>query len=80
MSVPTWVTFGLMPLALASLTSCAVQRVSESFERSELQGQTAHQYNKFLENQQPEQVRDTVVFTSKPWVSTQPLVLSLIHI
>ena len=74
MSVPTWVTFGLMPLALASLTSCAVQRVSESFERSELQGQTAHQYNKFLENQQPEQVRDTVVFTSKPWVSTQPLV------
>lgn len=74
MSVPTWVTFGLMPLALASLTSCAVQRVSESFERSELQGQTAHQYNKFLQNQQPEQVRDTVVFTSKPWVSTQPLV------
>lgn len=73
MSIPTWVTFGLMPLALASLTSCAVQRVGESFERSELQGQTAHQYNKFLQNQQHEQVRDTVVFTSKPWVSTQPL-------
>lgn len=51
-----------------------MQRVNESFDRAEFQGRTAGQYTKFLQNQQPQQNRDTVVFSNKPWVSTEPLV------
>ncbi len=69
-----WAHCALAPIALALLSSCAVQRVNESFDRAEFQGRTAGQYNKFLQNQQPQQNRDTVVFSSKPWVSTEPLV------
>ena len=66
-----WAHWALTPIALALLSSCAVQRVNESFDRAEFQGRTASQYNKFLQNQQN---RDTVVFSNKPWVSTEPLV------
>lgn len=69
-----WAHWALTPIALALLSSCAVQRVNESFDRAEFQGRTASQYNKFLQNQQPQQNRDTVVFSNKPWVSTEPLV------
>lgn len=69
-----WAHWALTPIALALLSSCAVQRVNESFDRAEFQGRTASQYNKFLQNQQPQQSRDTVVFSNKPWVSTEPLV------
>ncbi|MBF8791618.1 PilN family type IVB pilus formation outer membrane protein [Pseudomonas monteilii] len=69
-----WVRWALTPIALALLSSCAVQRVNESFDRAEFQGRTAGQYTKFLQNQQPQQNRDTVVFSNKPWVSTEPLV------
>ncbi|AIN57081.1 PilN family type IVB pilus formation outer membrane protein [Pseudomonas juntendi] len=70
----SWVRWALTPIALALLSSCAVQRVNESFDRAEFQGRTAGQYTKFLQNQQPQQNRDTVVFSNKPWVSTEPLV------
>jgi len=69
-----WARWALTPIALAMLSSCAVQRVNESFDRAELDGRTASQYAKFLQNQQPQQNRDTVVFSNKPWVSTEPLV------
>lgn len=69
-----WAHWALTPIALALLSSCAVQRVNESFNRAEFQGRTASQYNKFLQNQQPQLSRDTVVFSNKPWVSTEPLV------
>ncbi|HDS1770235.1 MULTISPECIES: PilN family type IVB pilus formation outer membrane protein [Pseudomonas] len=69
-----WVRWALTPIALALLSSCAVQRVNESFDRAEFQGRTAGQYTKFLQNQQPQQNRDTVVFSNKLWVSTEPLV------
>jgi type IVB pilus formation R64 PilN family outer membrane protein len=69
-----WGRWALTPIALALVSSCAVQRVNESFDRAELQGRTAGQYNKFLQNQQPQQNRDTVVFSNRPWVSTEPLV------
>ena len=69
-----WVRWALTPIAFALLSSCAVQRVNESFDRAEFQGRTAGQYTKFLQNQQPQQNRDTVVFSNKPWVSTEPLV------
>lgn len=69
-----WAHWALTPIALALLSSCAVQRVNESFHRAEFQGRTASQYNKFLQNHQPQQNRDTVVFSNKPWVSTEPLV------
>ncbi len=69
-----WAHWALTPIALALLSSCAVQRVNESFDRAEFQGRTASQYNKFLQNHQPQQNRDTVVFSNKPWVSTEPLV------
>ena len=70
----SWVRWALTPIALALLSSCAVQRVNESFDRAEFQGRTAGQYTKFLQNQQPQQNRDTVVFSNKLWVSTEPLV------
>lgn len=73
MTVSPWIRWALTPLALAMLTSCAVQRVDDSFDRAEYQGQAAGQYTKYLQNQQHQQARDTVVFSSKPWVSTQPL-------
>lgn len=69
-----WARWTLPPIALALVSGCAMQRVNESFDRAELQGRTAGQYAKFLQNQQPQQNRDTVVFSSKPWVSTEPLV------
>lgn len=69
-----WVRWALSPIAFALLSSCAVQRVNESFDRAEFQGRAADQYTKFLQNQQPQQNRDTVVFSNKPWVSTEPLV------
>ncbi|MDU9404904.1 PilN family type IVB pilus formation outer membrane protein [Pseudomonas sp. zfem004] len=69
-----WARWALTPIAVAMLSSCAVQRVNESFDRAELDGRTASQYAKFLQNQQPQQNRDTVVFSNKPWVSTEPLV------
>lgn len=69
-----WIRWALTPVASALLSSCAVQRVNESFDRAEFQGRTAGQYTKFLQNQQPQQNRDTVVFSNKPWVSTEPLV------
>lgn len=74
MTVSPWVRWALTPLTVAILAGCAVQRVNESFDRADLQGRTAGQYNKYLQNQQPQQARDTVVFSNKPWVSTQPLV------
>lgn len=74
MTKTAWVRWALTPIAMAMLTSCALQRVNESFDRSEYQGRTAEQYNKYLRNQQPQQARETVVFSNKPWVSTQPLV------
>ncbi len=69
-----WTRTALTMVALAQVSSCAVQRVNESFDRAEQQGRTATQYAKFLQNQQPQQNRDTVVFSHKPWVSTEPLV------
>lgn len=74
MNKSPWARWALTPIALALVSSCAVQRVNESFDRAEFQGRTAGQYNKFLQNQQPQQSRDTVVFSNRPWVSTEPLV------
>lgn len=74
MTKSAWTRWALTPIAMVMLTSCALQRVNESFDRSEYQGRTAGQYNKYLQNQQPQQARETVVFSNKPWVSTQPLV------
>lgn len=57
------------------LASCSsVQRIDEAAGRATLQGQEASSYATVLRNQQAEPKRDTVVFSDKPWVSTQPLV------
>lgn len=57
------------------LASCSsVQRIDEAAGRATLQGQEASSYAAVLRNQQAEPKRDTVVFSDKPWVSTQPLV------
>ncbi|WP_252090660.1 PilN family type IVB pilus formation outer membrane protein [Pseudomonas sp. MWU13-3659] len=69
-----WARWALTPMALALVSSCALQRVNESFDRAEFDGRSASQYTKFLQNQQPQLNRDTVVFSNKPWVSTEPLV------
>ncbi|MBC2658116.1 PilN family type IVB pilus formation outer membrane protein [Pseudomonas sp. MSSRFD41] len=61
-------------VTLPLISSCAVQRVNDSASRAENEASTARQYNGYLQNQQPEPARDTVIFSEKPWVSTQPLV------
>lgn len=68
------VSLGRGPCDLTLISSCAVQRVNDSASRAENEASTARQYNGYLQNQQPEPARDTVIFSEKPWVSTQPLV------
>ncbi|MDR6680237.1 PilN family type IVB pilus formation outer membrane protein [Pseudomonas oryzihabitans] len=67
--------FRLLGLAAALLVaSCSLQRVDESAQRAENDAATASQYAAQLRNQQPVPRRETVVFSDKPWVSTQPVV------
>lgn len=56
------------------LASCSVQRVDESAQRAENDAAMASQYAALLRNQQQQPKRETVVFSDKPWVSTQPVV------
>ncbi len=69
----TWAHLALLPFALLLLTSCSLQRVDESASRAERDDDTARQYAALLRNQRAEPARDTVIFSDKPWVSTQPL-------
>lgn len=69
-----------LPLRLSALAaalllaSCSVQRVDESAQRAENDAAMASQYAALLRNQQQQPKRETVVFSDKPWVSTQPVV------
>jgi type IVB pilus formation R64 PilN family outer membrane protein len=63
-----------MVIALLLCTSCSLQRVTESSAQAERDGAEASQYAAIARNQQPEPQRETVVFSNKPWVSTQPVV------
>ncbi|MGP0148056.1 PilN family type IVB pilus formation outer membrane protein [Pseudomonas oryzihabitans] len=56
------------------LASCSAQRVDESAQRAESDAAMASQYAAMLRNQQQAPKRETVVFSDKPWVSTQPVV------
>ncbi|KTT64078.1 secretin [Pseudomonas oryzihabitans] len=56
------------------LASCSAQRVDESAQRAENDAAMASQYAALLRNQQQQPKRETVVFSDKPWVSTQPVV------
>ncbi|WP_288501782.1 PilN family type IVB pilus formation outer membrane protein, partial [uncultured Pseudomonas sp.] len=56
------------------LASCSVQRVDESAQRADNDAAMASQYAAVLRNQQQQPKRETVVFSDKPWVSTQPVV------
>jgi len=56
------------------LASCSVQRVDESAQRAENDAAMVSQYAALLRNQQQQPKRETVVFSDKPWVSTQPVV------
>lgn len=65
----------LSALAVALLlASCSAQRVDESAQRAESDAAMASQYAAMLRNQQQAPKRETVVFSDKPWVSTQPVV------
>ncbi|OLU25490.1 type IVB pilus formation outer membrane protein, R64 PilN family [Pseudomonas sp. PA15(2017)] len=64
----------ILPFALVMMSSCTLQRVDESVDRAERAGATARQYASVLRNQRAETARETVIFSEKPWVSTQPLV------
>ncbi|WAJ37248.1 PilN family type IVB pilus formation outer membrane protein [Pseudomonas sp. GOM7] len=69
-----WVHLATLPALLVLLSSCSLQRVEESIGRTEQTGETARQYTALLRNQRAEPSRETVVFSDKPWVSTQPLI------
>ncbi len=74
MAARLWIRGAALSLIVALISACAVQRVNESASRAESDAATASQYSRFLRNQQQEPARDTVVFSDKPWVSTQPMV------
>ncbi len=52
-------------LAVACAAGCTLQRINESMARTQSETDTASQYTASK--------RDTVVFSKKPWVSTQPI-------
>ncbi|MFC2973871.1 PilN family type IVB pilus formation outer membrane protein [Azotobacter bryophylli] len=60
-------------LAVACAAGCTMQRINESMARTQSETDTASQYTAYLRNQQQEPKRNTVVFSKKPWVSTQPI-------
>lgn len=64
----------LLAIAVLLVSCSSVQRVDEAAGCATLQGQEASSYTAVLRNQQAEPKRDTVLFSDKPWVSTQPLV------
>lgn len=66
--------FKLSGIALAVMffTACSVQRVNESAERADKTGAEAAGLAESL-RKRSEQKRPTVVFSDKPWVSTQPV-------
>ncbi|WP_295460786.1 PilN family type IVB pilus formation outer membrane protein [uncultured Pseudomonas sp.] len=55
------------------LSSCSLHRIDESAQRAENDAAMAGQYTAMLRNQQQMPKRETVVFSDKPWVSTQPV-------
>ncbi|QQX57542.1 PilN family type IVB pilus formation outer membrane protein [Pseudomonas chlororaphis] len=61
-------------LLAVSLSSCSLKRVDESFHRSEATAGSASDIAANLRNTQAEPKRDTVVFSDRPWVNTQPIV------
>lgn len=69
-----WVHLAILPVSLLWLSSCSLQRVDDSISRTEQTSETARQYTALLRNQRAEPARETVVFSDKPWVSTQPLI------
>ncbi|MGP0172702.1 PilN family type IVB pilus formation outer membrane protein [Pseudomonas sp. NCHU5208] len=70
----TWIHLATVQALVVLLSSCTLQRVDESISRTEQTGATARQYTALLRNQRAESSRETVVFSDKPWVSTQPLI------
>lgn len=62
-----------LAVALLLCTSCTLQRVNESVARAEQDGAEAAQYAANVRNQKSEPKRATVIFSDKPWVSTQPV-------
>lgn len=74
MAARLWIRGVALSFIVVLISACAVQRVNESASRAESDAATATQYSRFLRNQQQEPARDTVVFSDKPWVSTQPMV------
>jgi hypothetical protein len=74
MTARLWLHGTAMSLIVTLLSSCSLQRVNESASRAENEAATASQYSRFLQNQQQDPARATVVFSDKPWVSKQPMV------
>jgi type IVB pilus formation R64 PilN family outer membrane protein len=74
MTARLWLHGTALSLIVTLLSSCSLQRVNESASRAENEAATASQYSRFLQNQQQEPARATVVFSDKPWVSKQPMV------
>ncbi|AIC21832.1 secretin [Pseudomonas chlororaphis] len=61
-------------LLAVSLSGCGLKRVDESFQRSEATAGSASDIAANLRNTQAEPKRETVVFSDRPWVNTQPIV------
>lgn len=68
------VSFATLIALLLASTGCGVQRVDESMKRSEAAAGSAGAIAASMRNSQAEPKRDTVVFSKRPWVSTQPIV------
>ncbi|UOF21373.1 PilN family type IVB pilus formation outer membrane protein [Pseudomonas syringae] len=63
-----------LSLAVLTASACSVQRVDEAAARAEATADSAGRYAAIQRNKQQQDRRDTVIFSDKPWVSTQPVV------
>ncbi|MDU8358494.1 PilN family type IVB pilus formation outer membrane protein [Pseudomonas syringae group sp. J309-1] len=63
-----------LSLAVTFVSACSVQRVDEAAARAEATAESAGRFAAIQRNKQQQEHRETVIFSDKPWVSTQPVV------
>lgn len=71
---PNLKSIAALTLLALVISGCGIQRVNESMQRSEAAADSASAIAATLRNNQVKPKRDTVVFSDRPWVSTQPIV------
>src|SRR3990167_4824023 len=71
---PNLKSIAFLTLLALVISGCGIQRVNDSMQRSEAAADSASAIAATLRNNQVVPKRDTVVYSDRPWVSTQPIV------